>query len=202
MKWYSGALLLGLFLVGSLRPAQAQKLGLTLFVEDPHNVGSALQSTWVAGQGLPDGGGKDQKYALYQQEYANTEYGVGVGGYVTGLTPNMTLTELGFDVRNDGHCGAGAPRFNVWTSAGVYYFFGCYYGSHTPAPDDPSGWTRIRFRNQDAYPAYSTQSPWPGFGNAKVYDIWLAYDEGLEVGPGFIYIDNIDISGKTINKPK
>ena len=47
-------------------------------------------------------------------------------------TAGITLTQLGFDYRNDSWCGAGAPRFNVYTTAGTYFFFGCRYGVHTP----------------------------------------------------------------------
>lgn len=197
-------LILGLFcllLANASVSANAANLGLQLWVEDPNHLGYALQSRWVSGVGLPDPEGlNDRRFALYLQEYANTGSG-GVGADVSGLPANFPLTELGFDFRNDGHCGAGAPRFNVYTSVGVYYFFGCYYGTHTPAPADPSNWTRVRFGNSDAYPAQAAQPAWPGFGSALVNRIEVVFDEGLDVGPGFAYLDNFDISGNLITQP-
>ena len=110
-----------------------------------------------------------------------------------------TLTELGFDYRNDGHCGAGAPRFNVYTTAGTYFFFGCAYGVHTPVPGT-TDWTRVRFLDADAFPADGV-TPFPGFGTAVVIGIDIVFDEGTDVGPGFAMLDNIDVNGMLIGKP-
>lgn len=62
---------------------------------------------WVAQQGLPDAGKSD--HALYLQKSGPTADNSAAGASVTGVE-GTTLTELGFDVRSDGHCGAGAPR--------------------------------------------------------------------------------------------
>jgi hypothetical protein len=68
---------------------------------------------------------------------------------------------LGFDVRNDGWCGAGAPRYNVTLVGGdsFYFFFGCAYGIHTPVPGYPN-WTRVRFTNADAFAANGVARLW------------------------------------------
>src|SRR4029077_16528735 len=52
-------------------------------------------------------------------------------------------THVGFDYRNGGHCGAGAPRFNIDTDKG-FFFVGCASAPQTPAPQDPAQWTRTR----------------------------------------------------------
>lgn len=190
----------GLLVAGLAVPSAAQsKFKLRTWVEDPGNTGAGA-SEWRAGEGLADGGKNDAHYALYMQKFAATSVWVGGGATIDGVK-NARISELGWDVRNDGHCGP-APRFNVYTDAGLYYFaFGCVYGVHTPAPDDPINWTRVRFRDQDAYPAYANQSPWPGFGNVKVYDIWIVFDEGTDQGPGYTYLDNVDINTDLIGKP-
>ena len=51
---------------------------------------------------------------------------------------NQTVTPtfaLGYDYRNGGHCGAGAPRFNVDTDQG-FFFVGCANSVQTPAPQE------------------------------------------------------------------
>jgi hypothetical protein len=184
-------------LAGAAHAAPSQvKYTLNTWVYDPGNTGAAA-SEWQAGAGLPDGGKGDQSFGLYLQKNVPTSTEAAGGAEITGVS-GVRLTELGFDFRNDGWCGAGAPRFNIYTDAGTYYFFGCYYGNHTAVN---ANWTRVRFRDQDAYPAYATQSPWPGFGTARVYRVTVVFDEGTEVGPGFSVLDNIDVAGTLISKP-
>jgi hypothetical protein len=86
---------------------------------------------------------------------------------------------------------------------GTYYFsLGCYYGNRrATATPNATGWRRVRFADEDVYPAYANQSPWPGFGNVIISDLWIVFDEGLDQGNGYFYMDNIDINGTLITKP-
>jgi hypothetical protein len=163
------------------------------WVYDPDNT-NVSESKWVTGEGLSDAG--KSNHALYLTKDAPTTTNAASGAFVNF---EGTLSELGFDYRNDGWCGAGAPRFNVYTTTGTYYFFGCVYGTHTPSTEDPD-WTRVRFSNADAFPADGV-TPWPGFGSVTVTGIDIVFDEGTEVGPGFAYLDNIDVNGTLIGKP-
>ena len=90
------------------------------------------------------------------------------GSHFTGA-----ITELGFDVAPDAYCGAGAPRFNVYTSAdfSTALFFGCAGGTHTTLGN---GWTRVRF------------GPVAG----PVFAVEIIQDE-----PGSTILDNIDVNG-------
>jgi len=108
------------------------------------------------------------------------------------------LGELGFDVFVGGHCGAGAPRFDVTTSDGTVYFFGCAYGSHSAAPDRPLTFERVRFSDADAQPQLVGDPPWPGFGHARVASIVIVFDEGTDEGSGFTALDNIDVNGELV----
>ena len=163
---------------------------------DPYDFGVA-SGAWVTHQGLADAGGS--QHALYLAKQAPTNAWASGGASVEGVA-GMKLTELGFDYRNDGWCGAGAPRFNVYIEeANTHYFFGCSYGIHTPSTEH-ADWTRVRFDGNDAQPADGTTA-WPGFGNVTVKRIEIVYDEGTDVGQGFAYIDNIDVSGVLIGKP-
>jgi hypothetical protein len=100
----------------------------------------------------------------------------------------IVLTSLGFDYKTDEYCGAGAPRFNVYTED-TYYFFGCGYGTHT---DLGNGWTHVEFTDADAFAA-DAAFPWPGFGSTTVTDIEIVMDE-----EGQTTLDNIMINGVVV----
>jgi hypothetical protein len=154
----------------------------------------AVSSAWVTHEGIKDAGGSD--HALYLTKKTLTATNASSGASVT---YSGALNSLGFDYRNDGHCGAGAPRFNVYTTTGVYYFFGCTYGTHTPIPGNP-GWTRVTFGNADAFPSDGTTT-FPGFGSVTVTGIDVVFDEGTDQGQGFVYLDNIQVNGVYAGKP-
>jgi hypothetical protein len=113
-----------------------------------------------------------------------------------------TLTELGFDVRNGSHCGAGAPRFDVQASDGFHFLGGCSNGTATPAPQDPTAWTRVRID-----PTNPAQAFPPIASGATIVNISIIFDEGTDTSggmPGLAVIDNIDINGTLVaaGKPK
>jgi hypothetical protein len=93
---------------------------------------------------------------------------------VNGAHYTAPITELGFDVAPDAYCGAGAPRFNIYTSSDfstVDFSRGCTSGTHTVLGN---GWTRVRF-----------------VGSAgPVFALEVLQDE-----PGSTILDNIDVNG-------
>lgn len=181
-----------LFMVNGASAA-SKKIKAKPFVVDPDDSGNVV-AAWVTHQGLPDAGKSD--HALYLQKDGSTSVVAAAGAVIRGVE-GIILNELGFDVRNDGHCSAGAPRFNVITTTGVY-FFGCVDGTQTPIDDE---WTQIRFTDADASPQLPTTPLWPGFGNVTVGSIMIVFDEGTDQGQGFTFLDNIDINGILIGKP-
>jgi len=188
------AVALALVLVTFSSAFAGQDLKVKPWVYDPGKTGIS-EAKWVTGVGLPDGGSSNHSLFLSKMGLTSDN----AAGGATVEAGGGTLTELGFDYRNDGHCGAGAPRFNVYTSTGVYYFFGCTYGVHTPVPDH-SDWTRVRFGPADAVPSDGVTA-FPGFGSVTVTGIEIVFDEGNNVGPGFVYLDNIDVNGVLAGKP-
>jgi hypothetical protein len=113
--------------------------------------------------------------------------------------------ELGFDYRNGGHCGAGAPRFNVVvrnpnTGDDTFHFVGGCANDSTPtaAPQDPAQWTRARFdvTGAESFPPIPVGS--------KIRSIDLIYDEGTDTatndtqGVGLAVVDNIFVTGKPV----
>ncbi|MGH2530989.1 MAG: hypothetical protein ACRDJW_01670 [Thermomicrobiales bacterium] len=148
------------------------------FSFDPDGVGCGT-GAWVAQVGLPDAGRSNHGLVLTKDCPTST---VASGGAVLEGFEGETLTSLGFDYRNDGHCGAGAPRFNVTTSSGTL-FFGCAAGAAT---DLGNGWTHVDM----AVPAGVT-----------IERIIIVFDEGTDQGAGFVVLDNIEVNGVVIGKP-
>src|SRR5262245_21150169 len=90
------------------------------WIFDPYDLGT-VDSAWETHQGLPDAGNSD--HALFLQKDDVTAAFEAAGVSISGVE-GITLDELGFDIRNDSHVGAGAPRFNVVTADDVTHFFG------------------------------------------------------------------------------
>jgi hypothetical protein len=167
----------------------AQPLDVVPWVYDPDHT-KICQSGWSPKIGLPDVGNTSFGLLL-------TKFGPTPTNAASGATVRFSgkLSELGFDISNDSHCGAGAPRFNVHTTAGTY-FFGCAdASSQTPAPQDPANWTRVRFAATDAFPALSS------FADITVTGIDIVFDEGTDVDNGYAILDNIDVNGVLAGKP-
>jgi hypothetical protein len=129
--------------------------------------------------------------SLFLQKNVPTTDCSSAGATVNGVN-GITLTELNFQYQNNngGHCGAGAPRYNVVTTDNVTHFFGCIYGTHT---DLANGWTQVEFSNADGVPAVV-----PG---EVVQSIDLVFDEGIDQGSGFVNLDNFSINGQIIGGP-
>src|SRR4051812_25753283 len=132
----AAAVVLGLALPGSAWAGQ-----LTLH---PNGFGSKTYSSWKAKQGEADSTG-NARQALYFQKFVPTTTFTAAVAVVKGLEgrPASDLTGLEWQHRDDGHCGAGAPRWNVTvTNMGMQrtVFLGCAAAAHSSG--DESGWTR------------------------------------------------------------
>jgi hypothetical protein len=196
--------LAGSALAGPPAGVALKRLKVKPFVFDPDGTGIAT-SKWVTHQGLADAGKSD--HALVLKKLGTTATNASAGGTVHGVKKLLALTELGFDYEVGGHCGAGAPRFNVTLTDGTVFFFGCAHGDVTETLTDRDGdmWNRVRFTDADAFPADGV-SVWPGFGLAEAQAIHLVFDEGTDTPlltgtPGFVRVDNVDVNGKLMGKP-
>lgn len=173
-----------------------------------------VTSGWLGGMGLPDDGTslnspnpssrQDPHLGLLLNKNGPTSDCSASGASIEGFKSGTPITELGFDFRVGGHCGAGAPRFNVTTTAGFLYFVGgCANGTQTPAPQDPE-WMRVRFGQGQVFPQLPSNPPFV-IGTTPVRSIEIIFDEGTDsssasdpTGVGLAVIDNIDINGKLI----
>jgi len=181
----------------------------------PSPAGSRIvTAAWLGGMGLPDNGGPsattpgDPHTGLLLSKNGPTADCSSSGARITGVK-GMTVDanfQLGFEYRNGGHCGAGAPRFNVVAQLGsapetFHFVGGCSNDSTpTPAPQDPAQWTRVMFQvtnPAESFPVIPVGS--------KIISISILYDEGTDtvlasdaLGIGLAVIDNIYINGQII----
>jgi hypothetical protein len=174
--------------------AGAQSGGTTKLTLHPSGFGAHSYASWKAQQGeTDDGGGANQ--ALYFQKQTLTATNAAGVAVVRGLEgrPASDLSGLEWQHRNDGHCGAGAPRWNVTVSnMGMQrtVFLGCAAAAHS-AGDEP-GWTR------DTYSGMALSAQFmPG---DVIEGLAIIFDEGTDQGQGFVYLDNIKVSGNGFTK--
>ncbi|HET7363050.1 MAG TPA: hypothetical protein VFJ70_05685 [Burkholderiales bacterium] len=180
----------------------------TLATGEPSPAGSRIvTSAWLGGMGLPDdptNPKRDPHTGLLLSKNGATADCSAAGAEIHGvkrMEVGATFV-LGFDYRNGGHCGAGAPRFNVSYTApdgsdGFSFVGGCANDTPTPAPQDPTEWTRVRFTAASQFPPIP-----PG---SRIRSISIIYDEGTDSvsvedprGVGLAVIDNIFVNGETI----
>ena len=166
------------------------------FEFDPDGTG-IVEAAWVPHEGLPDAG--NANHALLLVKDGPTATNASAGAVSQGVD-GITLMELGFDVRTDGHCGAGAPRFNVTMSNDGLHSVGCAAGPVTGALTDPQGnvWIRKRW---DPLALLATAFPPITPLSGTVVRISIVFDEGTDQGQGFTHLDNIDINTVLIGKP-
>jgi len=172
-----------------------------------------VTAAWLKGMGLPDNGGMNsnpldssnnpnKRDGLLLSKNGPTPDCSAAGASIKGVK-GMTVSEtfeVGFDYRNGGHCGAGAPRFNVTTRDGVFSFVGgCANGTPSPAPQDPSEWTRVRINVTSPSQAFP-----PLAVGSEIESISIIHDEGTDTanndtqGVGLAVVDNIFINGELI----
>lgn len=184
--------LTGFCLMSFAGPGPSKKFSVKPDINDPDDTG-IVAAAWLTKAGLPDAG--KSNHALYFQKDGPTSTNASAGGTIRWLQNRdiSGLTELGFDFRNGDHCTAVAPRFVIQVD-GVDYSLGCTAGVASPAPDDPIGWTRVRFTATEFAAA---GIPLTG----SITSGRLVFDEGTDAGSGLVYLDNIDVNASLIGKP-
>jgi hypothetical protein len=180
-----------------------------------------VTAAWMRGLGLPDEGQpnanpvdprdnpvkRNPRFGLLLSKNGPTPDCSAAVARIVGTGRSFTIHELGFDYRIGSHCGAGAPRFNIVTTDQRLYFAGCADGTKSPAPQDPTQWTRIRFSAEQVFAADPTSPPFE-FGVTEVRRLVINYDEGTDIptaedpsGVGLVVLDNLDVNGRLITAP-
>jgi hypothetical protein len=157
--------------------------------DSPPGTASAVVSKWDSSTGNPSP-------SLFLQKNAPTADCSSAGATVNGVT-GITLSELNFqyDNANGGHCGAGAPRYNVVTNDNVTHFFGCASGTQTVDPSN-SAWTDVSWDPTNPAQAFPVIT-----AGETVQSIDLVFDEGTDQGSGFVNLDNFSINNQVIGGP-
>lgn len=150
---------------------------------DPDRTGAAV-AQWVAKLGLPDAG--NSNHGLRLEKNAPLTANVAAGAEVAGVA-GMQIVAVGYDIRNDSPCGAGAPRFNYQASDGFHFVGGCANDSSpTPVPSSP-GWKRVKFEVNNPAEAFPAVTP-----GATAVSLHIVVDE-----PGKYVLDNITVYTST-----
>ncbi|HVS27553.1 MAG TPA: hypothetical protein VHE58_09725 [Burkholderiales bacterium] len=191
----------------------------------PSPAGSRIvTSAWLGGMGLPDNGGANTTFTTVLVPANQQDPHLGLLLSKNGPTPDcsssgaiikgvkgMTVIagfHVGFDYRNGGHCGAGAPRFNIDTDMGSF-FVGCANAPQSPAPQDPDQWTRTRsVLTACGSECFNTTLNVAGSipVGATINSIDILFDEGTDIesndtqGVGLAVLDNININGRLITR--
>jgi hypothetical protein len=191
------ALLATVVLVG---PAAAQNGNLTLH---PSGFGQHSYSAWKAKEGLADRTGNGNHSLYFQKMTATTTFAAGVAVFNNVFIRIEDFTGLEFWVGTDGHCGAGAPRFNIRlqersTGTRNTVFVGCAEmvpGATAPAPNGRT----FQQRTFTAPGPTACCGPLPTAG-FDIVGLAIVYDEGQEFPPGFVHLDNILVESSAQTK--
>jgi hypothetical protein len=224
----TGVIIGSLVVLGLPSPASAWNLTAKPFVfigardecGSPYPPGSLIVSSqWMWGLGLPDTGGgnttntinptnpdtkSDPHRGLLLSKNGPTSDCSSAGAEIIGEEgmPVDAGFYLGFDYRNGGHCGGGAPRFNVsykdaLGAPGFAFVGNCSLASSMPAVQDPLEWTTLRWT--------ATAAPFLIPVGSTIVSINIIFDEGTDNagaedprGIALATIDNININGALI----
>lgn len=174
----------------------------------PFHFGMGALATWARDAGEPSthgAGGDPQQYGLLLQKLTTTSTFAASGAELfDGHMNAEALHVLSFDISGfpgmafgsaNGYCGAGAPRFNVASDAGATCFLGCAHGQKTQ--NQETGWWTISFR-----PPFTQYPGCEGGVTGTVRSIALIFDEGTDVGPGSVVLDDITVNNRRMGKPQ
>jgi hypothetical protein len=159
------------------------------FTLHPSGFGEHSYSAWKGDEGLPDSTGNKEHALYFQKKTSTATFAAGVA-VIKGFEgmPTSAANPLEFWVRLDGHCGAGAPRFNLrFQPEGTTdpeqretRFFGC-------AAMVPGG---LLQREDRIFQRRTVVGPFP---EGTIVSISIVYDEGIEFPPGHVHLDNIRV---------
>ncbi len=169
--------------------AHAANITVSPWVYDPDSACPGILSMWDYSTGF-------SAPSLHLTKPCTTATNAASGATFLGVA-GMTLTELNFDYRSDGHCGAGAPRFNVDASDGFHFMGGCSNGTSS-STSDPN-WTHVVIDPTNAAQAFPVLTP-----GATINSIDVVFDEGTDTAggtPGSVYLDNFSVNGQVVGGP-
>jgi hypothetical protein len=172
---------------------------------DPVDPGAA-SSQWVNKSGTtstPDLFGEPADFGLVLAKNVETSVVAAALAELVGPAGETVdaSTEFGYSYRNDGHCGAGAPRFNVTVTDGTNeatYAAGCANPATTTEAVN-ADWTRKIWTPADFF-FLNGDSAVPLVGS-EIVSVVIVFDEGTDVGPGEAILDDITFNDLVAGGP-
>jgi hypothetical protein len=122
------------------------------------------------------------KDGLSLQKNTPTATNAAAGADIKGVEGD-TFMSLSFEVKDETYCGAGAPRFNVYSASGTS-FLGCIHGEQTDAGD---GWTKVTFTGDEV-------------GAAGAFGLPITGADVVMDEQGQTLLRNISVNGTSISK--
>src|SRR3989441_11818649 len=185
--------------------------------------GEGSLAAWKSQQGLPDNKGNGD-FALYLQKMTTTATVSAGVAVITGVQgqPVSVLTDatsvLSWESRDDGHCGNGAPRWDIFITganpANSYtVFLGCNAASGAAqSAGTEAGWTLDAWSGSaiaGQVGAAGTAAAASGCStcsasdalNGTITGLIIVFDEGTDQGQGFVFLDNIKVNAKIFTSP-
>jgi len=174
----------------------------------PNGFGPDSYAAWKAKQGRQDSEGEGDHSLYFQKMTATATVAAGIAvitGFKGQMIPAMALTGLSWEHRIDGHCGAGAPRWNIQVTGptGTKYtlFLGCAAAAHSPTTD-PANWVK------DSYAGAAILTVGAANAGAPLMDVMagtitglaILFDEGTDQGQGYVHLDNITVEINGMSK--
>ena len=139
---------------------------------------------------------------------------------IVGIT-GTALTELGWDIRKQSltplvpgnhagtsplgsHCGAGAPRWNIETQEGDFFFLGCNSPFAPVQMASTTGWIRMRW-GAPLVAFNAATGTLEDITGRTIKSLAVLFDEGQDPsgGPdqfGAAILDNISINGRIVGR--
>jgi len=185
----------------STRPAFAVGGGQSGLRLDPGGVGEQSFAKWESHEGEPDATGSADKALYFQKMVATPVFAAGFA-VIDGLQGQSAtmLTALSWDHRTGGWCGAGAPRWNIGIidadGAEHTVFLGCNAATHATVD---ANWMTDSYSGDDIVAAIKAVGVDPA--NATISSLAIVFDEGTDVGPGFVFLDNITVNTTVWTSP-
>jgi hypothetical protein len=160
-----------------------------IYTSDPADTG-AVASTWVYGAGVAGDATDPTNQGLVLTNNASASSHARAGVILSNVE-GLTLSALGFDLRQGSLCSARGPQFVVVTNDDVAHTVGgCNLANAQPAT--AKGWTRFRFDPAQASPAIAPSS--------TVKSIALMLDDGPDASGGMVVLDNINVNGTFVGR--
>jgi hypothetical protein len=161
---------------------------------NPNEAPVRITAAWVSGVRFPDVAPSNHPLLLEISDTVPYPPGASATAIVTPVE-GLKLTHLAFDHKIGTYCTNGSPRWDVETTDGSVYGFGCASGVRLV--DQPvTGWERIMFSCTDVQVLKGLPGSCPIVSAQTVSRLQIVQDEA-----GSAMLDNLDVNWVVMSRP-